>query len=893
MGSKQLHSRGFTLIASLMLLFLLSAFALSLMYMVNTESHVGGSDLENGIAYHAAEGGMEKMTADLANLFASQQAPTPAAIAALQGFPPAIGGVTYPEYQIFVPTNPDGSYKSTVNTIKSGQNAGLVAEIVPMTLSVTAQRPLGDQVRMIRTVEVALIPVFQFGVFSDGDLSYFPGPAFDFAGRVHTNGNLFLADGGSLTLHSKVSAVQEVIRAELANGYSTSTNYTGPVYIPQQAAGCDGAKPKCRSLALTEGSKVAGPTSANNPNWSSISMSTYNSYVINGRTGATPLSLPFVGGGAGPIQIIRRPPPNELPGSSIGVSRLYNQAQIRVQLSDDPAENHPDGSPVDGNDIQLASQEPAALQALRPAAAGLAGSAQPGINVAGVAGLSYFGEAKWNGATGSDANYIKPRYIYARDAAHLFPAAVNEWPQVDGWLRVEVKQADGTWLPVTAEWLQLGFARGLQSPNSSAGIPNSAHPRAILIFQQLADRNGDGVLNNTDAASDGVPAGTPTVTGANSQYNWQPINMYDPREGEVRDTASATCALNGIMNVVELDVRNLQQWLYGAYGGNGTRVDWTKQNGYVLYYSDRRGMILDPSTAPLIKTGRSGIEDVVNSGVTNGLPDGTEEAAENVAGVGNAFPNYFGEVNLGDGFGKDTTAAPASATRPDPFINTRVACTTIARKNRVTGARHVLRLVDGTRGNLPQRPSDPTKGGFTVASENPVYVLGDYNAKTSEHGYNDPHSAAAIIADSVTLLSNNYNTRVPNGDINSFQNPTTPGNRSGTETYYRMAIAAGKNINFPKPSWGAQDFGTDGGLHNFLRYIESWGAPLHYQGSLVSLYYSQYATGVFKCCTTVYGPPTRDYSFDLLFLNPDNLPPGTPLFRDVDNVSYRQDFTPY
>jgi hypothetical protein len=31
----------------------------------------------------------------------------------------------------------------------------------------------------------------------------------------------------------------------------------------------------------------------------------------------------------------------------------------------------------------------------------------------------------------------------------------------------------------------------------------------------------------------------------------------------------------------------------------------------------------------------------------------------------------------------------------------------------------------------------------------------------------------------------------------------------------------------------------------------------------------------------------------LLFQNPDNLPPGTPMFRDVDNVSYRQDFTPY
>ena len=53
----------------------------------------------------------------------------------------------------------------------------MYAQILPIDLAVTAQRPLGDQVRMLRTVEVALIPVFQFGVFSDSDLSFFSSPA--------------------------------------------------------------------------------------------------------------------------------------------------------------------------------------------------------------------------------------------------------------------------------------------------------------------------------------------------------------------------------------------------------------------------------------------------------------------------------------------------------------------------------------------------------------------------------------------------------------------------------------------------------------------------------------------------------------------------------------------
>ena len=131
-------------------------------------------------------------------------------------------------------------------------------------------------------------------------------------------------------------------------------------------------------------------------------------------------------------------------------------------------------------------------------------------------------------------------------------------------------------------------------------------------------------------------------------------------------------------------------------------------------------------------------------------------------------------------------------------------------------------------------------------------------------------------------------------DLNSLvsrqaRGPTTP----TQDVYYRMAVAGGKNVPFPQPSWGGQDMGTDGGMHNFLRYLESLGnIRLHYNGSLVSMYYSEYNTGIFKCCTTVYSPPARDYHFDVLFLNPVNLPPGTPMFEDIVNLSYQQNFTP-
>jgi hypothetical protein len=193
--------------------------------------------------------------------------------------------------------------------------------------------------------------------------------------------------------------------------------------------------------------------------------------------------------------------------------------------------------------------------------------------------------------------------------------------------------------------------------------------------------------------------------------------------------------------------------------------------------------------------------------------------------------------------------------------------------------------VNGTLGNVPTRANGT--GGFTLASEQPVYVVGNYNANAATAlpitGGTD--SATAVIADTVTLLSTAYN------DAGTLSTPFTPDNAA--DSYYRLAIATGKTLTFKQPSGTAQDYGTDGGIHNFLRYIENWGSStLYYEGSMVSLYYSAYGTGAFKCCTTVYSPPTRKYSFDTNFLTPSLLPPGTPTFKDVVDLGFQQDLNP-
>ena len=118
---------------------------------------------------YGAEAGMEMMMADLSSLFSNNQSPTVSEIAALAQSTPQITGISFSEYEFDVPSQ-NGVPVSTTQHISSGSNEGLMAQIVPMTLNITARSSGSSEVKMRRQIEVALIPVFQFGIFSDSDL---------------------------------------------------------------------------------------------------------------------------------------------------------------------------------------------------------------------------------------------------------------------------------------------------------------------------------------------------------------------------------------------------------------------------------------------------------------------------------------------------------------------------------------------------------------------------------------------------------------------------------------------------------------------------------------------------------------------------------------------------
>ena len=76
MNNRRRDSRGFTLIAALLLTLLLSAMAIGLLYLVNNEQRMGGNDLEGNLAYYGAESGIENLTAQISQLYQTSQTPT-------------------------------------------------------------------------------------------------------------------------------------------------------------------------------------------------------------------------------------------------------------------------------------------------------------------------------------------------------------------------------------------------------------------------------------------------------------------------------------------------------------------------------------------------------------------------------------------------------------------------------------------------------------------------------------------------------------------------------------------------------------------------------------------------------------------------------------------------
>ena len=123
----------------------------------------------------------------------------------------------------------------------------------------------------------------------------------------------------------------------------------------------------------------------------------------------------------------------------MGSSREYNKANIRILLADTLADLHPDrgAGALDAEDVNLANAS---------------FYCRGNVYFAGPGQTGFAKEANWTAAPGVPGS------------------AANPWPLVDGFLRVEYKDAAGGWHGVTNEWLQLGFARSNLIPSAPESV---------------------------------------------------------------------------------------------------------------------------------------------------------------------------------------------------------------------------------------------------------------------------------------------------------------------------------------------------------------------------------------------------------------------------------------
>ena len=984
------RENGIALITALLVLFMVSALIVGMSWMVMTDQRLGGNNGNHETAFYGAEAGMEKMTADLGTLFTQYGSLSASNIQTVVGSAPSIPGISYVNsagqstYSICYPdannnkvcqgqgANP-GAIAGTIQD--PSPYSGLQALVTNYTLTVTAATPAAGEVKLQRIVQTSDIPVFQFGVFSNVDLGFHAGDNFLFGGRVHTNGNLWLAAGSGdwLDLPSKVTTAKEIITSTAMNGVSTS-NWPGAVNItngsayvnlktqtPTQSIG--GTSWNIQTLDTAEDNS----SYSYNTNFSNLASGTYNGNIGVKETGVTPLNLSIVTSSLGgqAIDLIRMPVPGEDTSAPAKLGlRYYGVASLRIMLADygpDGTCTTSDISPSAANPLPyISSGVPVDL-------ASLAWNANLGSGNANPSYPPYKVPPTWLNGTN-----VYPLPLSAATSTAYGSAGNNGYwvranqPVITGCIKIDYQSSTNidTFTDETQQILNLGFT-GQQIASVSGSANNfPAEPSGQSLLTCSSPNNALTLSPNSvirlarlrDNPSTHTNCVAPTTLSGQDYF---PNVLFDSREALLREntTTPSGATLAGAMYYVELDVNNLSRCLTGAIAGcAGFNTSVNNTTGYTVYFSDRRGNRFDPNppasvpptTGSSAKTGGFGYSDFINeSNATTGCPNSTLDQGEDVESdytqtgdsentsttprTYGALPILYTDINSGGNaavpanWGSWAMSDIPTATAGETFSNGNVASVVLANNSTCTGSaktwpfaqaantqdlrqnmplvfRRALKIVNGKTISLGT--CNGVVCGLTIASENPVYLQGDYNnpgapstCSSFTQCFPNPDTsgggvAASVAADAVTVLSNAWNDEVSFLPANLY---TATNRNASAQTTYRTAIAAGKSMGFPNPSGTTEDTGLDGGVHNFLRYLEDWSSSnIWYQGSFVALFYSHQAVGSFKYGDgNVYGVPnTRNENFDTTFQTPADLPPRTPMLRNVNTIGFTQELMP-
>ncbi len=141
------------------------------------------TDLEKTRTFYAAEAAAESAMAQLA-LALEDAILEDQELSSI--VPPTIEGFSFDNFSVVKQGG------TTTERITDGEYAGLfsITQVVDITTEAVSADYTTSSVMV--TAKAQAIPIFQFGVFFEGDLEIANGPRMDFDGWVHSNGNIYL-----------------------------------------------------------------------------------------------------------------------------------------------------------------------------------------------------------------------------------------------------------------------------------------------------------------------------------------------------------------------------------------------------------------------------------------------------------------------------------------------------------------------------------------------------------------------------------------------------------------------------------------------------------------------------------------------------------------------------
>ncbi len=929
-----------TVIAALIMALLIGFVTLAISRTTN-ETMAMANDISETKAYAAAQASLENMTMQADDRFEARLDLTPTDTTDIQSnYPSGFGN-----YQFTQTLAKVGANEVIDATDQKFQGLKQIRDTWQFTT--TALDPTsGVQSILRRRFYNNRIPLFQFGIFYDDDLEFHPGARFDFGGRVHSNGNLFLK-GADLHFNSRVTAAKEIVTDVMRNGTASSdgsgikvinaSNVEIPLYDSATSTQIGSAR---NSVVNGTNLSVLNPDSPpiyTAANWDTVKGRFDGNLVARIAQLKLPVKLSVATAGADLIEIVKR-------GKDIG--DLYNNGTGTV-LS-------PTIVPV-----TAASADPELLKKQRYYnASGIRVSLSdtqnrlPGCATATVCGVRLDGNAT-GGATSTSPRGYQPLPITIGTS----PTVTSQATRLNGdrmynagkemWIKIELvnnNPATGvvTTTDVTQDILSLGVteeAVPIVGPDPTTGVAgfsffnvpgSSRDSRSIIklqrftmpgsvikagssylrnytwnsnIYNLVVSDDADATTTPIDSINPNLSSVTPTLDPTVHQVSASayiggltktiniapfPIMMFDSREGLATAASVPTLPTrNGVMSMIDIDAGNLRKFLKGDFDGmlptttpyaisklgiSLKSTDIPQDRGWVFYVSDRRG--------DYDFDGEYDMEDVYGAVVAGTKPyggnDGILQGGEDVNKSGVLEADYVNEAPL-----YSLTYQPDVAA----VVNTPYY-------------RRGVRLINGDiiPGKYDAAVPANTRG-FAFATENGVYVEGNYNAVSAPSGTPTrsdfylpsntvDHIPASIAGDAMTILSNNWK------DSNSFSSPYSTGSRVATETTLRFGMIAGDALSSLSgtPNQGvANEYRLGGGVHNFKRFLETWGGvKVNYAGSLINMYNSRNNNGTYKATGQVYGAPIRNWTFDTSFLDLNRLPPSTPFFQSLTLTGFER-----